>query len=278
MITLKGSRITSMQFINEEDVALLLAGSDDGLIRLYRKFDQPEVELVSAWRGLSDILPGSRGSGLHCKWQQSNGYLFVGGDSRVIKVWDAEEELCVQEMPTRSVSQVTGVSVDPSGIMLLVGFIDGSVKLYDRRLPPTECMIANFSESQSRVLQVAYVGYQHQEFLMGTANGDVMLWDIRQRARTLKIDAGITDVEINGLSIHEHGLLVGCGSNTQNIRVLNLMGETVGAIRYNEGFLQRQASPIHSLAFHPRRLVLAVNTATSVSFFKSNAQNFVSSF
>ncbi|EGF82048.1 hypothetical protein BATDEDRAFT_15995 [Batrachochytrium dendrobatidis JAM81] len=274
----KGSRITSMQFINEEDVALLLAGSDDGLIRLYRKFDQPEVELVSAWRGLSDILPGSRGSGLHCKWQQSNGYLFVGGDSRVIKVWDAEEELCVQEMPTRSVSQVTGVSVDPSGIMLLVGFIDGSVKLYDRRLPPTECMIANFSESQSRVLQVAYVGYQHQEFLMGTANGDVMLWDIRQRARTLKIDAGITDVEINGFSIHEHGLLVGCGSNTQNIRVLNLMGETVGAIRYNEGFLQRQASPIHSLAFHPRRLVLAVNTATSVSFFKSNAQNFVSSF
>ncbi|KAJ1329987.1 hypothetical protein BSLG_009838 [Batrachochytrium salamandrivorans] len=255
----KGSRITSLQFINEDDATLLLTGSDDGLVRLYRNFNHQNVELVAAWRALSDILPGSRGSGLHCRWQQSSGYLFVGGDSRIIKVWDAEEELCIQELPTKSTSQVTGLSVDPTGIMMLAGFMDGNVKLYDRRLPPHECVVANFAEPTSRVLQVAYVGYQHQEFLMGTASGDVLLWDIRQRARTLKINVGIPDVQITAFSIHEHGLLVGCGSNTQNVRVMNLMGETIGAVRYNEGFLQRQTLPVHSLAFHPRRMYALVS-------------------
>ncbi|KAJ1329945.1 WD repeat-containing protein mip1 [Batrachochytrium salamandrivorans] len=113
------------------------------------------------------------------------------------------------ELPTKSTSQVTGLSVDPTGIMMLAGFMDGNVKLYDRRLPPHECVVANFAEPTSRVLQVAYVGYQHQEFLMGTASGDVLLWDIRQRARTLKINVGIPDVQITAFSIHEHGLLVG---------------------------------------------------------------------
>ncbi|KAI8926902.1 raptor N-terminal caspase like domain-containing protein [Entophlyctis helioformis] len=268
----RGSRLTSMQIINEDDTSLLLTGSDDGLVRLYRSFDQPgSVELVSAWRAISDIMPGSR-AGLVSKWQQGNGYLFTGGDSSVVKVWDAAEELCVQEIPTKSVSQVSDLAVDPSGSMVLAGFVDGSVKLYDRRLPPNETLIANFAESAGRVLQVSYVGYQSQEFLMGTTTGDVLLWDIRQRARTLRINTGIVD-EMSGFGIHDQGLLVACGSNTQNVRVLNLMGEAIGNVRYNEGFLQRQTVPVVSLAFHPRQLFLAVNTASTVSIFCSEIRN-----
>jgi hypothetical protein len=33
-----------------------------------------------------------KGSGLVLDWKQSTGSLLVGGDSRVIKVWDAETE------------------------------------------------------------------------------------------------------------------------------------------------------------------------------------------
>jgi WD40 repeat protein len=37
----------------------------------------------------------SRQSGLVTNWHQTHGYLFTGGDSKVIKVWDAQQELSV---------------------------------------------------------------------------------------------------------------------------------------------------------------------------------------
>jgi regulator-associated protein of mTOR len=32
-------------------------------------------------------------SGLVCDWYQNRGTLLIGGDARVIKVWDAQQEL-----------------------------------------------------------------------------------------------------------------------------------------------------------------------------------------
>ncbi|KAL2912002.1 Target of rapamycin complex 1 subunit kog1, partial [Polyrhizophydium stewartii] len=268
----RGSRISSLQFVNEEDAAMLLTGSDDGMLRLYRKYDQPEVELVSAWRGLSDILPGMRGSGVICRWQQANGYLFTGGDARLIKVWDTEEEVCVQDVPTKSGSQITDLSIDATGTMLLAGFADGHVGLYDRRMAPGEQVVATFSGTQSRVMRLSYVGFPQHECLVGSADGNVLLWDIRQNTRTLKIETGIAEAEMTGFAIHDHGLLVACATNTQNVRVLNLMGEAVSNIRFNEGFMQRQVAPVHALTFHSRRLLLAVHTPISVSVFRSDAR------
>lgn len=52
--------------------------------------------MVSGWRGLTDLLPNNRGSGLITHWQQEQGALFVSGDVRVIRLWDPNKELCVQ--------------------------------------------------------------------------------------------------------------------------------------------------------------------------------------
>lgn len=48
--------------------------------------------MVSAFRGLNEIVQSRQGSGLVMDWKQSGGSLLVGGDSRVIKVWDASTE------------------------------------------------------------------------------------------------------------------------------------------------------------------------------------------
>ena len=37
----------------------------------------------------------SRQSGLVCDWHQERGLLFTGGDARVIKVWDAHQEMSI---------------------------------------------------------------------------------------------------------------------------------------------------------------------------------------
>jgi regulator-associated protein of mTOR len=48
--------------------------------------------MVSAFRALNEMVQSRQGSGLVMDWKQSTGMLLVGGDSRVIKVWDAQTE------------------------------------------------------------------------------------------------------------------------------------------------------------------------------------------
>ena len=68
----------------------------DGIIRLYRNYDptleQGPLQMVSAFRGLNEIVQARQGTGLVMDWKQSAGTLLLGGDSRVIKVWDAQTE------------------------------------------------------------------------------------------------------------------------------------------------------------------------------------------
>ncbi|RUP46954.1 hypothetical protein BC936DRAFT_146332 [Jimgerdemannia flammicorona] len=122
------SRITSLKFVNEEDVAMLLTGSGkyymelyDGAVRLYRNYDNPEgADLVTAWRALTDLVPSIRRSGLVCDWQQGRGTLLIGGD--------------VRDVLTRSGSCVTSITSDQvAGNIFVAGFGDGAVRVYDRR-------------------------------------------------------------------------------------------------------------------------------------------------
>ena len=66
------------------------------MIRLYRSYDpatsNTDVQMVSAFRGLSEIINVRRGSGVVVDWKQAGGFLLVGGDSRIIRVWDAHTE------------------------------------------------------------------------------------------------------------------------------------------------------------------------------------------
>ena len=68
----------------------------DGMIRLYRNYDpatsSTDVQMVSAFRGLSEIISMRRGAGVVVDWKQAGGFLLVGGDSHIIRVWDAHTE------------------------------------------------------------------------------------------------------------------------------------------------------------------------------------------
>src|SRR6266702_8602940 len=81
------------------------------MIRLYRSYDpatsNTDVQMVSAFRGLSEIISVRRGSGVVVDWKQAGGFLLVGGDSRIIRVWDAhtEAQLLVRRHFFSAVSQ-----------------------------------------------------------------------------------------------------------------------------------------------------------------------------
>lgn len=90
-----GSRINEARFINEDDQALLMTGSSDGVIRVFRNYEsEKNIEMVSAFRALTDLVPSNKNAGLVLDWQQGQGKLLVAGDVKVIRVWNAATEIC----------------------------------------------------------------------------------------------------------------------------------------------------------------------------------------
>ena len=89
------SRVNEVKFINEDDQALLLTGSSDGVIKIYRDYDvENEVELVAAFRGLTELIPSTKNAGMVLDWQQGQGKILVSGDVKVIRIWNAATEIC----------------------------------------------------------------------------------------------------------------------------------------------------------------------------------------
>lgn len=72
-----------------------MTGSSDGVIRFFRNYEsEKEIEIVSAFRALTDIVPSTKNAGLVLDWQQGQGKLLVAGDVKVIRVWNAATEIC----------------------------------------------------------------------------------------------------------------------------------------------------------------------------------------
>ncbi len=72
----------------------MMTGSSDGVIKIFRNYETEDVQLVSAFRALTDLLPSNKNAGLVLDWQQGQGKLLVAGDVKVIKVWNAATEIC----------------------------------------------------------------------------------------------------------------------------------------------------------------------------------------
>ena len=72
-----------------------MTGSSDGVVRIFRNYESDRnIEIVSAFRALTDIVPSNKNSGLVLDWQQGQGKLLVAGDIKVIRVWNAATEIC----------------------------------------------------------------------------------------------------------------------------------------------------------------------------------------
>ena len=103
-----GTRINETRFINEDDQALLMTGSSDGIVRIFRNYEsEKKIEVVTAFRALSDIVPSNKNAGLVLDWQQGQGKLLVAGDVKVIRVWNAATEICTNVSPPCSKKVIT---------------------------------------------------------------------------------------------------------------------------------------------------------------------------
>ncbi|XP_077184335.1 regulatory-associated protein of mTOR isoform X4 [Paroedura picta] len=269
------TRITAMEYLNGQDYSLLLTATDDGAIRVWKNFADLEKnpEMVTAWQGLSDMLPTTRGlarrvsiyldrskqggAGMVVDWEQESGLLMTSGDVRIIRIWDTDREMKVQDIPTGADSCVTSLSCDSHRSLIVAGLGDGSVRVYDRRMALSECRVMTYREHTAWVVKAYLQKHPEGNIMSVSVNGDVRFFDPRmpESVKVLQIVKGLT-----ALDIHPQANLFACGSMNQFTAIYNGNGELINNIKYYDGFMGQRVGAISCLAFHPHWPHLAVGS------------------
>lgn len=178
------------------------------MVRIYRNPESAEsCELVSSWRALTDLLPSKRSSGLVADWQQGRGTMLVGGDVKVIRVWDAPREMCLSDIPARSGSCITSLTSEQvAGNVFVAGFGDGAVRVYDRRLPPRDSMVKAWKDHRHWIVKVHMQRGGMRELVSGSAAGEIKLWDIRC---DMPVKSFVAHTKgMRSMSVHEHAPVI----------------------------------------------------------------------
>lgn len=260
----KGSRINEARFINEDDQALLMTGSSDGVIKIFRNYDSPQdVELVSAFRALTDLVPSTKNAGLVLDWQQGQGKLLVAGDVKLIKVWNAATEICTTDIPARSGSCITSLTSDQvAGNVFCAGYGDGAVRIFDQRLKPAMAMVRVWRQHKQWITNVHMQRGGQRELVSGSRGGDVKLWDIRMEQPLREIVA--TRDTLRTLSVHEHAPVFATGSDHHTLHLFNTNGAFLNTVKPFSPFLSSaRSTPIACTAFHPHRMMLAAGSVAN---------------
>ncbi|OGM43149.1 WD repeat-containing protein mip1 [Aspergillus bombycis] len=232
-----GSKINEVRYINEDDQALLMTGSSDGVLKVFRNYESAsDVEVVTAFRALPELIPSNRNAGLVLDWQQGQGKALVAGDVKVIRVWNAATEVCTNDIPARSGSCITSLTSDQvAGNIFVAGFGDGAVRVFDQRIKPTTSMVKVWREHKQWITNVHMQRGGLRELVSGSRNGEIRLWDLRM------------DNPISTL-----------GTNRHEVKTFNVDGSYLSTFEPYSSFLHHnRSSPIASTAFHPHRTVLA---------------------
>ncbi|KAL4676867.1 hypothetical protein H8957_008535 [Semnopithecus entellus] len=253
------TRVTAMEYLNGQDCSLLLTATDDGAIRVWKNFADLEKnpEMVTAWQGLSDMLPTTRGAGMVVDWEQETGLLMSSGDVRIVRIWDTDREMKVQDIPTGADSCVTSLSCDSHRSLIVAGLGDGSIRVYDRRMALSECRVMTYREHTAWVVKASLQKRQDGHIVSVSVNGDVRIFDPRmpESVNVLQIVKGLT-----ALDIHPQADLIACGSVNQFTAIYNGGGELINNIKYYDGFMGQRVGAISCLAFHPHWPHLAVGS------------------
>ncbi|KAJ7070515.1 hypothetical protein C8F01DRAFT_382159 [Mycena amicta] len=269
--------VTSLEVINQDVGGIILTGSSDGIVRLYKNYDpsidQAPLHMVSAFRGLTEIINIKHGgAGVVMDWKQSAGILLVGGDSRIIKVWDAQTETPMLDLDTNSESPVTGLVCDTASSQIFAAsFANGEVKLFDRRLEEENSVVRRYVEHESWVQTVKRHPSSQSQFISASLDGRVKLWDLRSSESLMTWD--VHHEGIAAFDCHANAAVFAASSSinhrtwrTQRVTVQPLRDGSITNITMASGlpFPPSRTFPspfiprLSSLKFHPLEMLYGV--------------------
>lgn len=197
--------------------------------------------------------------GMVSTWHQRSQHLIVGdhivngscGPMRYLRIWDAKTELKIGDLPTNAESSLRVLSSGPSEI-IAAGYGNGSISLFDKRLPPSECKVRTFREHTAPILTIC-LRDRSESMITGCSHGKINLFDLRshQGPSSWKVGSDVT-----AITVHSAADIVACGSHN-NIKIFGLDGRTHTSLKPYEGLLSSRLSQPSCLAFHPHKINLA---------------------
>lgn len=257
----KISQITALEFINGHEDGLLVTGSDDGVVRLYKSWHKEE-KLLTAWNLLPELVPqaiaGNRIScGLCLAWSQTQHLLAGAGDTKYVRLWDCRTEVKLTDLASATDSIVTSLSVNDESGLLAASYYDGSIRLFDPRNKPASARVMMYREHTKPI--VSCKSQICGKLVSGCTDGAVKVWDLRRQSSISTIKTGQS---LLILDIHQSAPLIAGWTMSSQLNVYDLnTGNLHNQFRYNEGMLGHRLGSVNCVKFHPNLLHLAAGTA-----------------
>jgi regulatory associated protein of mTOR len=199
---------------------------------------------------------------------RGTGKCLVGGDTKVIRMYDAGNETFVSNFDARSESPITSLTSDQvAGHYFVAGFGDGAVCAYDTRLDNRNPLVRTWKQHKSWIVNVYMRRNGIRELVTGSIAGEVKLFEYSlivnfltcsiqqdQPVRTIQVHT----TEMHCLAVHQHAPVFATGCTSSSFKVWNLDGTNLSTSRHQARVLrQGQTAGIASLSFHPHAMVLA---------------------
>ncbi|KAG8093493.1 hypothetical protein GUJ93_ZPchr0012g21870 [Zizania palustris] len=250
--------LSKLLLINVLDESLLLVGSSDGNVRIWRNYTQKGGQkLVTAFSSVQGHR--STGRSIVFDWQQQSGCLYASGDISSILVWDLDKEQLLNTIQSTADSGISAISASQVQCgQFAAGFIDASVRIFDVRTPDWLVYMARpHTPRTEKVVGIGFQpGFDPYKIVSASQAGDIQFLDVRRASEpylTIEAHRG----SLTALAVHQHAPVIASGSANQMIKVFSLEGEQLTLIRYQPSFMGQRIGSVNCLSFHPYKSLLA---------------------
>lgn len=286
------SELRTLDIINPLTHSYLMTGTNTGDVKVWATNFGDEIDvlqtkgsirykpkLITAWQTLYDQQRMFADPWTVLRWEQETTTLLAAGDVKIVRIWDAVRETHAQDLPLGAETAVTSLSINSSGQhFIAAGCLDGSIRLFDRRMPQSHCHVMTMREREFNAagdrnwivgvhleqgMRPICGGSAPSKLIAASKDGQIRIWEPRmfnEPVKKLRIDQGNLIV----MDAHPNCNLLALGSTAHTVQLMDYEGHKRGLIQYHEGFLGQKLGDVRALKFHPYRINLSLGTADSV--------------
>lgn len=149
-------------------------------------------------------LPIDNNTNAIAAWNQLTHTIAIGGSGKIIRLWDAETELKKCDIQTGTDSSLLTLKFSPNGL-LVAGCDDGSVRLFDKRLPSNQARIKTYREHNASILTATLRDDAHTSLVTACKEGYIRLYDIRAQQSVFSFNVG---PDLTTISVHRTANIV----------------------------------------------------------------------
>ncbi|VDK57042.1 unnamed protein product [Anisakis simplex] len=277
--------VCDMHILNEMTRELLMTGSDNGMIRVWdpcysihsHEFEAEPCMITAAYL-LKDVprVSTDKPDTTVYSWNQQSGRILTSGNVRLCRIWDTHAEQTAQDIPigTKSCLVTKICSDDSCSELIALGLNDGSVNLYDPRIPTKSQRVMVLRELQRKIVGLSFISNTSNavqtgaglRLVAGSADGELRVWEPRMfQEPVVQLNAC---EELKGkemimpkMEVQPSGQLMGCATVLPAVRIFDVSGKQLTDIRYSDTFMSGAKHGLPTaLRFHQLRVSLAVAT------------------